>query len=90
MVIDGTTYNKSVVVSDRATRRSPVRTARSFWKQLNNPAEAPLPAESPLAQITVEYGENGSFLLVPNWCWILIVLSLPFFLLLKKPFGVEV
>jgi hypothetical protein len=90
VAIDGTTYSKSLAVSDAATRRSPVRTARSFWKQLIYPAEPPLPAGSPLAQITVEYGENGSFLLVPNWCWILIILSLPFFLLLKKPFGVEV
>ena len=51
---------------------------------------APLPADSSLARITVDYPERGSFLFVPNWCWILIVLSLPPFLLLKKRFGVEV
>jgi len=90
MTIDGQRYTKSLVVSDEATRRSPVRTARSFWSQLIYPAEPPLPDSSPLARITVEYEELGSFLFVPNWCWILIVLSLPFFLLLKGRFGVEV
>jgi len=88
--IDGETFTKSLTVSDESARRSPVRTAKSFWNQLIYPAEPPLPGGSPLTQITVDYGEKGSFLFVPNWCWILIALSLPPFLLLKKRFGVEV
>lgn len=90
LAIDGEAFTKSLVVATEATRRSPVRTAQSFWKQLIYPAEPPLPSGSPLAQITVDYDEKGSFLLVPVWCWILIALSLPPFLLLKKRFGVEV
>lgn len=88
--IDGESYGKSLLVSSEPGRRSPLRTARSFWTQLIYPAEPPLPAASPLARVTVDYAENGSFLFVPNWCWILIILSLPPFLLLKKRFGVEV
>jgi len=88
--VEGSSYTKSLVVSDRSTRRSPLRTAPSFWTQLIYPAEPPLPPGSPITQITVDYAEHGSFLLVPNWCWILILLSLPPFLLLKKRFGVEV
>lgn len=89
LTIDGREYTKSLVVSDRATRRSPLR-GTSFLDQLIYPAEPPLPAESPLAKITVDYPEKSSFLLVPMWCWTLIALSLPFFLLLKGRFGVEI
>ncbi len=90
MTIDGERYAKSVVVSDESRRRSPLRPEHDFWQQLIYPAEPPLPEGSPLAAITVDYAERGSFLLVPNWCWILILLSIPFFLLLKDRFGVEV
>jgi hypothetical protein len=88
--IDGREYAKSVTVSDEATRRSPLRPRAAFFDQLLYPAEPPLAADSPLARITIDYGEHGSFLLVPNWCWILVILSLPFFLLLKGRFGVEI
>jgi len=89
LTIDGEQYTKTLVVSDRPARRSPVR-PKGFLGQLIYPAEPPLPASSPLAQITVEYPEKGSFLFVPNWCWLLIVLSIPPFLLLKGRFGVEI
>ncbi len=88
--IDGESYTKSVVVSDQSTRRSPLRPRQSFFDQLIYPAEPPLPAGSPLERITVEYPEKSSVLMVPTWCWILILLSIPFFLLLKGRFGVEV
>lgn len=88
--VDGRTYTKSVTVSDQATRRSPLRPGADFLDQLLYPAEPPLPADGQLARITVDYGERGSFLLVPNWCWILVILSIPFFVLLKGRFGVEI
>jgi hypothetical protein len=90
LAIDGRRYTKSVTVSDQPARRSPLKPRAAFLDQLLYPAEPPLPPDSPLAQITVDYAERGSFLLVPNWCWILVVLSLPFFLLLKGRFGVEI
>jgi hypothetical protein len=90
LAIDGRSYTKSLTVSDRPTRRSPLRPRAGFLDQLLYPAEPPLPADSPLAAIAVDYDELGSFLLVPNWCWILLLLSMPFFLLLKGRFGVEI
>ncbi len=87
--IDGERYDKTVVVSEGSARRSPLRPARGFLDQLIYPAEPPLPAASPLAKITLDYPERSSFLFVPGWCWLLIALSIPFFLLFKGWFGVE-
>jgi len=88
--IDGETYTKSLVVSDVPTRRSPLRPKQSFLDQLIYPAEPPLPDGSPLEFISLDYTEKSSFFFVPTWCWIIILLSLPPFLLLKDRFGVEV
>ncbi|MGH9464287.1 MAG: hypothetical protein ACRD0X_01490, partial [Thermoanaerobaculia bacterium] len=85
---DGEPTTKEVVVADGVARRSPAR-GKSFWTQLLYPAEPPLPSSSALAEITVDYDDAASFFFVPAWCWLLVGLSIPFALLLKKPFGVE-
>lgn len=87
--LEGETTTKDLAVAgDAVARRSPVR-GKSFWTQLLYPAEPPLADGSPLTEITIDYDDAGSFLLVPVWCWVLVLLSIPFALLLKKPFGVE-
>lgn len=86
--LDGESTTKEVVVADGVERRSPLR-GRSFGAQLLYPAEPPLPKGSPLTEISVDYDDAAAFLLVPVWCWVLVLLSLPFALLLKRPFGVE-
>jgi hypothetical protein len=90
MAIDGRDYTKTLVVSGEAARRSPLRPRTSFFQQLIYPAEPPIPADSPLAAITVDYTEKSSFLFVPTWGWILLLFTVPWFLLLKKPFNVEI
>lgn len=85
--VDGQRADKSVTVADGPGRRSPER-PRGFWGQLLYPSEPPLPA-GPVEEVTLEYEEGSSFLLVPTWCWILILLSIPIAFALKKPFGVE-
>ncbi len=90
LAIDGREYSKSLVVSDETARRSPLRPRVNFFQQLIYPAEPPIPADSPLAAITVDYPEKSSFLFVPTWGWILLLFTVPWFLLLKKPFGVEI
>ena len=90
LAIDGRDYTKTLVVSDDAALRSPLRPRASLFRQMIYPAEPPLPADSPLAAITVEYAEKGSFLFVPAWGWILLLFTVPWFLLLKRPFGVEI
>ncbi len=87
--LEGEATTKDLAVAgDAVARRSPLR-GRSFGAQLLYPAEPPLPEGSPLAEISLDYADARSFLLVPVWCWVLVLLSIPFALLLKKPFGVE-
>lgn len=87
LTVDGQEMTKSFTVADGPTRRSPVR-PRGFWGQLLYPSEPPLPA-GPVEEIALEVEETASFLLVPAWCWILILLSIPMAFALKRPFGVE-
>jgi hypothetical protein len=87
LTVDGQRMTKSLTVADGPTRRSPVR-PRGFWGQLLYPSELPLPA-GPVEELSLEVEETSSFLLVPTWCWILILLSIPFAFALKRPFGVE-
>lgn len=91
--LDGTSYTKSVVVADHVVRRSPVR-VKGFWDQLIYPAEAPLPAGSPIDQISVDY--PGADLGIVNegseWLWMIVffLLSVVFAFALRKPLGVTI
>lgn len=67
-------------------RRSPVRPG-SFWGQLLYPSEPSL--NGPLTEISVPYSDGPSFLLIPQWVWLLLLFSIPFALILKRPFKVE-
>jgi hypothetical protein len=86
--LEGERTTKDLVVADGVARRSPVR-GKGVWSRLLYPAEPPLATGSPLTEVTVDYDDARSFLLVPVWCWVLVLLSIPFAFLLKKPFGVE-
>ncbi len=89
LTVDAASVSKELVVADGVARRSPVKPGRDLWGQLLYPAEPPLAAGSGLAEVTVDYADAPAFLLVPVWCWVLVLLSIPFALLLKKPFRVE-
>ena len=56
--VDGTTYEKTLRVSNSLARRSPVRPAARWIDQVWNPGEAPLPAAAPLVSIAVAYPER--------------------------------
>jgi uncharacterized membrane protein (DUF106 family) len=53
----GQDYTKQLSASQAAIRRSPVRQVPNFFGQLLYPAEATLPADGPLAAITVHYDD---------------------------------
>ncbi len=74
------------VIPDGPARRSPVR-AGSFVGQLLYPSESSLVGT--IHEISVPYPETPTFLLLPLWVWLLLVFSIPFALILKKPFKVE-
>ncbi|MFH1539953.1 MAG: hypothetical protein ABIH66_13450 [bacterium] len=55
-------YEKYLAVGNRLLRLSPVKPARGILSQLANPAEPPLPADSPVKYIKLGYpARNGAF-----------------------------
>jgi uncharacterized membrane protein (DUF106 family) len=67
---------KSVRVTDRTVRLSPVRVDRSFLSQLIYPAEAPLPPDAPIQAIHLEYPDREVSVLGLGMHWMI-----PFFVL---------
>ena len=82
---------KTLVVSDRVVRRSPVRPAAGFLSQVLQPSEPPLPDGTGLAAVTVDYPERP-FIVAGwdiGWVGVYLGLTLVFVLLLKRWFGVR-
>jgi len=88
--IAGQTITKTIHASPRVARRSPSRLEAGVVNQILYPAEAPLPADGPLASITVPYPERDMVFLGwrLNWMVVFFVLSIGFAFALRKPFGV--
>ncbi len=84
--INGEEAVKQLTVADGTVRRSPVRPG-NFLGQLLYPSEAPLSGN--IREISVPYPETPVFMLLPKWVWLLLLFSIPFALILKKPFKVE-
>jgi uncharacterized membrane protein (DUF106 family) len=77
IAIDGAdAVSKSVRVTDRTVRLSPVRVDGSFLSQLIYPAEPPLPADGPVRAIHVGYGDREVSVLGLGMHWMI-----PFFVL---------
>ena len=87
---DGERFEKTVVASGEAVRRSPSRTRPGFFNALQFPGEAALPSDGPLEAIRVRYPEEASFLEAHLWSWIFVLFTLVFGYILKDPLGVEV
>lgn len=90
--INGEKIRKEVTISRTLAQTSRIRLPRGFWNELKNPAEPPLPQDSPLASIEVRYPQHEFALgkLPLNWTGAFIVLTLLFGFLLKKPLGVVI
>ena len=88
----GALSTKTLEVSDRVARRSPVRPGSHFIEQLLNPSEPPLPDAAGLADITVEYPDRPFTVAGWNigWSGVYLLLTLVFAFLLKGFFGVTI
>ena len=86
----GGVLTKTLVVSDRVARRSPVRPGTGFVEQLLNPSEPPLPDAAGLADITVAYPDRPFTVAGWNigWSGVYLLLTLVFAFVLKGFFGV--
>jgi uncharacterized membrane protein (DUF106 family) len=75
--IDGSpVVTKTVRVTDRTVRLSPIRVGPDFLSQLIYPAEPPLPAEGPIQAIHVDYPDREISVLGFGMHWLI-----PFFVL---------
>jgi hypothetical protein len=88
-VVAGETHGKSLVVSDRVVRRSPVRVRAGLVRQLLNPAEDPLPGGGAVASIEVGYPAADAGWGV-HWVVAYFVLTVVFALALRRRFGVVI
>lgn len=90
--VGGERHTKSLTVSDRVVRRSPVRPGRNLGAQLLYPAEAPLPADAAVESIEMLYpGAKVNVLgLRMHWLIAFIILTVVAALLLRKPLGVTI
>lgn len=84
-------WTKSVRISEELGRRAPTRVEATFGSQLLHPAEAPLPADSPLRAISVAYPEAGPmFFDLSVWVWLFFGITIVVAFALRKPFGVTI
>ncbi|MDX1645282.1 MAG: hypothetical protein R3244_13080 [Thermoanaerobaculia bacterium] len=92
ITVDGETVTKRIVASPHTVRRSPIRVDGGFWDQLIFPAEAPLPPQSRIASIRLDYPTTTISFLWIDWNWLIlyIVLMVVFGFALAKPMRVTV
>jgi len=90
--VAGTRLTKSVRVTPKAVRLSPVRVDRGFVSQLLYPAEAPLPAGSPVRAVHVSYPDREVSVLGHGMNWMIpfFVLSIVFAFALRGLFKVTI
>jgi uncharacterized membrane protein (DUF106 family) len=93
VAVDGAaSVAKSVRVTDRVVRLSPVRVDRSFLSQLVYPAEPPLPRGNPVKAIHLEYPDREVSVLGLGMHWMIpfFVLSIAFAFALRGPMKVTI
>lgn len=83
---------KTVFVGPGPARRSPSREGPDLVAELLYPSEPPLPMDSPVAAIRVDYPERALALLGFELHWLVVYLaaSFAFVLALRKPLGVVI
>jgi hypothetical protein len=83
--------NKSMVVSGRVVRRSPIKVSSDDWLgQIAYPAETPVPANGPIERIELAYPEADVDLLGWRTHWLIafVLLTIVFAFALRGPLGV--
>jgi uncharacterized membrane protein (DUF106 family) len=85
-------YDKSVQVGGGVVRRSPVRPERGIVNQVLYPSEPPVPADSAIASIWIDYREADVSVLGWRFNWMVwyLALSFVFAFALRKPLGVTI
>jgi hypothetical protein len=81
------TFDKTLVVSDGAARRSPVRLAEGWIAQAMHPGEDPLPSGAPVSALRLDYSARSIDVLGWQLSWVVpyFVASVLWGFALKKP-----
>ena len=92
-LVDGSGFEttKTIVVSDRVVRRSPIKVrSGDWWGQIAYPVESPLDADGPIETIEVAYPEAEVSLLgwETHWLIAFVLLTVVFAFALRGPLGV--
>jgi len=89
---DSPRVGKTVRVTPRTVRLSPVRVDPGFWSQLIYPAEPPLPAGQPIRAIHLGYPDRDITVLGFRLHWMIpfFLLSIVFAFALRGPFKVTI
>jgi hypothetical protein len=92
ITVAGESVTKSLDATEVITRRAPVRTDSGLMNQLLYPAEAPLPGDSGVASISIDYPEATIPFLFIDWNWLILYLVLMIVLgfVFAKPLGVTI
>ncbi|MGB9765643.1 MAG: hypothetical protein ACPLZD_09870 [Candidatus Saccharicenans sp.] len=93
IVVDGERYLKDIVIDGKSRQRiSPRRDRRNLWLELLYPGEKPLPANSYIKEIELNYPlQRLDFLGIKiHWLVAYFLLSLIIGFALKKPLKVEI
>lgn len=87
----GAALTKEVVVGSGRASLSPTRPSSGFFDQLLHPGEAPLPADSPLEDITIHYQRATVSFLGWHVHWMIpfLILTIVLGFSLQKPLGVK-
>jgi hypothetical protein len=90
--VAGARLTKTVRVTPRTVRLSPVRVDPGFVSQLLYPAEPPLPAEGPVRAVRLSYPDREVEVLGLGMHWMIpfFVLSIAFAFALRGPFKVTI
>lgn len=91
--ISGQEFTKIISVDlKKLSRISPLKTKKSFWKELLYPAESPFPRPSPIQSIEITYPSRNMNLFGWQIHWLIVyfALSIIFGFSLKGFFGVEI
>jgi hypothetical protein len=85
------TFDKTLVASDGPARRSPLRPAEGLVAQAINPAEAPIPAGTPVSEVRIGYAPRSVVLMGWQTTWVVpfLLFSVLWGFALKKPLKVR-
>ncbi len=89
---DGQSAEKTVYVGNDLPRISTVRLRGKFWERMFSSAEPPLPENSPIESISINYPDRNIDIAGygMNWIWLFFILSMVAGFIFKELLGIKI